>query len=113
MVLPKPITTEADVHAWRALLNGRATSEQQVRCANWLAAATGRMGVPYVSGPDGERDTLVLLGGQRIGVMVGNMMLEATLAEAREDDRRRASPQLHTEETPRARPSRRSTPKRQ
>lgn len=92
MALPTPITTEADVHAWRALMNGQASADQQLRCVNWIALATGRAGVPYVSGPDGERDTLVLLGQQRIGVMIGNMMAPATLDKARADDNERANP---------------------
>jgi hypothetical protein len=102
MALPEPITTEADVHAWRALIEAKATAEQQRRCVDWLGRACGRAGVAYVSGPDGERDTLVLIGQQRIGVMVGNMMLAETLVAARDADYRRANPPQ-----PQQRPSRR------
>jgi hypothetical protein len=106
MALPKPITTEADVHAWRALLEFRADSDAQRRCVDWLAQATGRAGVPYVPGADGERDTLVLIGQQRIGVLIGNMMLPATLAQARQDDIDRANPR--PTENPNRRPTRRN-----
>lgn len=92
MALPEPLTTEADVHACRALIEGKASPDQQHRVVAWLARATGRAGVPYVSGADGERDTLVLLGQQRIGVMFGNMATAEALKKARAGDQRRASP---------------------
>jgi hypothetical protein len=94
------------VHAWRALINGSATAEQQIRCMNWLALACGRSGVPYVAGPDGERDTLVLIGQQRIGVLVGNMATARVLQQAIADDLDRSRP--HTPETT----TRRTTPRR-
>ena len=71
------------MHAWRALFLGRADADQQIRVVQWLARATMRDSIPYVPGPEGERDTILLLGQQRIGVMIGNMATPETLAAAR------------------------------
>ncbi len=81
--LPEPETTEAEVHAFRALFAGTADAAQQRMVCKWIERATGMWGVPYVAGPDGERDTLVLIGGKRVGVMIGNMATLEALEAAR------------------------------
>lgn len=92
MALPEPITTEADVHAWRALVAGKATDDQQRRCVDWLVRATLRADTPYVSGDAGRRDTDYLLGRHSIGVLVGSMTSPEALTRARAADAARANP---------------------
>jgi hypothetical protein len=96
MPLPTPLTTEADVHAFRALMAGTADSGHQALVVAWLGRATGRADIPYVPGPDGERDTLVLIGQQRIGVMIGNMASPEFLASVRAEDEARKARAANT-----------------
>lgn len=74
------------MHAWRALFDGKADPHQQGLIVRWLGRATMRGDVAYVPGVDGERDTLLLLGQQRVGVMIGNMATPEALEAARKRD---------------------------
>lgn len=95
--LPEPDTTEAEVHAFRALFSGTADGGQQRMVIKWIERATGMWGVPYVAGPDGERDTLVMIGMKRVGVLIGNMAtLEALEAARRVDEFKRNPPSQST-----------------
>lgn len=90
MPLPVPQPTEIEVHAVRALVKGEASKDQQLRAVEWLMTITGIRGVPYVPGSEGERDTLVLIGQHRIGVLIANMLAPETLTQAQASDRERA-----------------------
>lgn len=88
MALPKPIITEADVHAVRAVLAGRADSDQQRRAMRWIGEELCHIfDSPYVA--DGnDRDTFIMLGRHQVGVMISAMQTPATLEAAREFDRK-------------------------
>lgn len=71
------------------LARGRADSAQQHRIVDFILRNTIR-GTPYVSGPEGERDTLVLIGQHRLGQILANMLDPHAMGKAVEDDRKRA-----------------------
>lgn len=90
MALPKPETTEADVHAVRACIAGSATSEQQIRAMRWIGEQCCHIfDSPYVA--DGsDRESFVMLGRHQVGVMISAMQTPRVLAEAQAFDKAKA-----------------------
>ena len=89
-ILFPPITTEADVHAVRALITGQATPDQQQRAMRWIGdQVCRRLDSPYASGAD-PTDQGVLLGRHLVGVLISDMTLPRTLEAARKADAERA-----------------------
>lgn len=86
MALPKPIITEADVHAVRACIAGTADAAQQVRAMVWIGKeACGVFDSPYVA--DGnDRETFVAIGRHQVGIMISAMQTQATLEAAKASD---------------------------
>jgi hypothetical protein len=57
-----------DIHAFKALLAGKATAEQQVRFLVWFKKATGVNTNPYrPGGEEGRRDTDLACGRKLVG----------------------------------------------
>lgn len=110
MTLPKPRITEPDVHAVRAVVNGEATREQQIRAMQWIGEQGCQLSnSPYV--PDAsDRETFIMLGRQQVGIMIGAMNTEFTLKQAQADDRARQSAAVREETTPRTSTRQRQKP---
>lgn len=83
MALPKVDFTEADVFAVRALLEGTASNAQQLRGMRWIMENVCHVySSPYIA--DGsDRDSFVMLGMHRVGVLIGYMTSEQALADAK------------------------------
>lgn len=80
----EPKITEGNIADIRALINGTADADQQKRGMAWIMLeASGRMNSPYVSGPDGERDTTFQLGRHYVGILISNMTEQRILEKAK------------------------------
>ena len=61
----------ADTAAIQALAEGRATSIQQKRALDWIVMkACGTYDFAFRPGPEGERDTVLALGRQFVGLQI-------------------------------------------
>lgn len=96
MTLPKPLITEADVYAVRAVIIGNADKVQQQRAMRVIGEQFCRIfDSPYVAN-GGDRDTFVMLGRHQVGVMISSMQTPEVLEKARADDLARANPPTKT-----------------
>lgn len=87
MALPKPIFTEADVHAIRALIAGTATADQQRRGMRFILNDVCHIfDSPYVSEGQ-DRETFLMLGRHQVGVIITSTQNPAVLEAAIEHDR--------------------------
>lgn len=86
----QPAITEADVYAFRALADGKATADQQVRVGNWLFTEGCRVfsdTYAEVKESGGDKDdVLFALGRRHIGILMREMLLPSTLEKARKLD---------------------------
>lgn len=92
MALSIPKLTEADVHAVRAVISGKADSGQQIRAMEWIARELCRIfDSPYVADGD-DRETFIAIGRHQVGVMITAMTTEPVLNAARAADEAKKSP---------------------
>lgn len=90
MGIIKPLITEADVQAIRAMKNGVANAGQQMLAIDWIMGEAARVtDLAFMMGDDGRRDTDFALGRQYVGHLIREMLLPATLEAARSRDKRR------------------------
>lgn len=80
MTLPKPKITEADVHAVRAVIEGKADPDQQRRAMQWIGTEACQMKRSPASVDRDDRDTIV--GMQHVGHLIANMLTPETLQAA-------------------------------
>lgn len=92
MVLPKPEFTEAQVHAMRSLIAGKATADEQRTAMRCILEQICRIyDTPYVA--DGtDRDTFVALGRHQVGVLITSTTTERVLMEAQARGRQKDAP---------------------
>lgn len=77
MTLPKPLITEPDVHAVRAVIEGTADADQQRRAMKWIGEQACQMKrSPAIAAPS-ERD--ILIGMQHVGHVIADMLSPSTL----------------------------------
>lgn len=92
MALPTTDFTEADVHAIRDLLVGRASSDQQIRAMRFILGDICHIyDSPYVSSGL-DRESFVMIGRHQVGVLITSTQTPRVLEEARANDIKRATP---------------------
>lgn len=86
MALPKPEFTEADVHAIRALIEGRASPDQQLRGMRFILNEICHIyDSPYVSNGK-ARESFVMMGRHQVGVIITSAQTARVLEAARNHD---------------------------
>ena len=82
-----PAIMEADVYAFRALAEGKASADQQLRVGDWLLREACRiMADTYAEVKDagGDQDDVIFaLGRRHVGVLIREMLLPVTLERAK------------------------------